>query len=111
MNMIESLRKATYILIFASLVKSLDIFLLADNFVEIGSSGRMFGKEECLADGVSPDEMTIHDFASASFYRRGLYVTTYQIMNKTNNGREEPYAAPFGSRLTDAGNSILIRAR
>ena len=60
--------------------------ILADNFVEIGSSGRMFGKEECLADGVSPDEMTIHDFAMRRL-SEGIVLTTYQIMNKINNRR------------------------
>lgn len=36
--------------------------ILADDFIEIGSSGRMYGKKECLELGVSMDKMIMHDF-------------------------------------------------
>ncbi|NJP37525.1 DUF4440 domain-containing protein [Alkalicoccus luteus] len=36
--------------------------LLADSFIEIGSSGRKYGKREVMESGVHETEMTIHDY-------------------------------------------------
>ena len=36
--------------------------ILADDFFEIGSSGYMYDKKECLESGVVLTEMTLHNY-------------------------------------------------
>ena len=61
-------------------------FILADDFVEIGSSGRMYNKKECLTDGVFLDEMSIHEFNLRRLSVDAV-LTTYRIDNKTKNSQ------------------------
>ncbi|SDZ78594.1 hypothetical protein SAMN05421743_101194 [Thalassobacillus cyri] len=56
--------------------------ILADDFFEIGSSGRMIFKEECITSGVDLDEMELFEF---ELHPLGpdVVLTTYFIHNKT----------------------------
>lgn len=56
--------------------------ILADEFLEIGSSGYMFGKSECLVDGVTLHELTLHHFEIHPLAPE-VVLTTYLIHNKT----------------------------
>ncbi|WP_211274950.1 DUF4440 domain-containing protein [Bacillus marinisedimentorum] len=56
--------------------------ILADDFFEIGSSGRMIYKAECINDGVSLDELELYDFEIHSLAPAAV-LTTYYIHNKT----------------------------
>ncbi|MFG6115707.1 DUF4440 domain-containing protein [Halobacillus sp. MO56] len=58
--------------------------ILADDFFEIGSSGRMIYKEECITSGVDLDELELFDF---ELHQLGpdVVLTTYFIHNKTKN--------------------------
>ncbi|TSB46001.1 DUF4440 domain-containing protein [Alkalicoccobacillus porphyridii] len=58
--------------------------LLADDFIEIGSSGKKFGKNECLKGGVALDEMTLHDFEMRHLSEQAV-LTTYRVQNHTKN--------------------------
>ncbi|MBM7553522.1 DUF4440 domain-containing protein [Thalassobacillus pellis] len=57
--------------------------ILADDFFEIGSSGKMFGKKECLMSGVTLHEMKLHNFDIHSL-APDVVLTTYYIENKTS---------------------------
>ncbi|WP_085507092.1 nuclear transport factor 2 family protein [Thalassobacillus devorans] len=58
--------------------------ILTDDFFEIGSSGRMVYKEECITSGVDLDELELYDF---ELHPLGpdIVLTTYFIHNKTKN--------------------------
>ncbi|UOQ50047.1 DUF4440 domain-containing protein [Gracilibacillus caseinilyticus] len=56
--------------------------ILADDFFEIGSSGRMFGKKECLESGVVLMEMTLHNYQIQPL-AEGVVLATYFITDKT----------------------------
>ncbi|WP_026673902.1 nuclear transport factor 2 family protein [Alkalihalobacterium bogoriense] len=58
--------------------------ILADDFYEIGSSGFMFTKEECLETGVVLTDMTLHHF-DLQMLADDIVLTTYFIEDKTRN--------------------------
>lgn len=58
--------------------------ILADDFFEIGSSGYMFNKEECLNSGVVLTEMSLHDFEIYPL-ASDVVLTTYFIVDQTRN--------------------------
>jgi hypothetical protein len=65
--------------------KSREIFgrILADDFFEIGSSGYIFYREECLESAVLT-ECTLHNFEIFPL-AKGVVLTTYFISDKTRN--------------------------
>ncbi|WP_026580913.1 nuclear transport factor 2 family protein [Bacillus sp. J33] len=58
--------------------------ILADDFFEIGSSGYMFTKKECLESGVGLTEMTLHNFEIHPL-APDVVLSTYYIKDKTRN--------------------------
>ncbi len=52
--------------------------LLADEFVEFGSSGRVYTKQQC-ADGMSPIQASLSDF-KAELLAPGIALTTYRLV-------------------------------
>jgi len=56
--------------------------ILADGFVEIGSSGQMYSKSECL-DGVSKAVMVMDNF-EITILSEHVVLTTYFIENRTS---------------------------
>ncbi len=58
--------------------------ILADEFKEIGSSGKMYTKSDCLNEGVGLFEMTVHDFEVYPL-SEDLTLTTYLLINATRN--------------------------
>lgn len=64
-------------------VEKLDA-ILADEFFEIGSSGYMYDKKDCLETGVVLTDMSLHNF---EMYRLAddVVLTTYFIMDTTRN--------------------------
>lgn len=58
--------------------------LLADDFFEIGSSGYIFNKVDCIQDGVVLTEMTLHHLEVREL-ADDLVLTTYFIVDKTRN--------------------------
>ncbi|MFA9556793.1 DUF4440 domain-containing protein [Evansella sp. AB-rgal1] len=56
--------------------------ILADEFFEIGSSGYMFDKEECLEGGVVLTEMSLHNYEIHPL-SDGVVLSTYFIEDKT----------------------------
>lgn len=58
--------------------------ILADDFFEIGSSGYMYDKQECLETGVVLTEMSLYNY---EIYPLALDVvlSTYFIVDKTRN--------------------------
>jgi len=58
--------------------------ILADEFWEIGSSGRVYGKKECLEAGVVLTEMTLHNFEIQPL-AEDVVLSTYFIEDKTRN--------------------------
>ena len=58
--------------------------ILADEFFEIGSSGFMYDKEECLETGVVLTEMTLHNYEIYPL-AEGVALATYFIVDKTRN--------------------------
>ncbi|WP_255731539.1 nuclear transport factor 2 family protein [Solibacillus palustris] len=58
--------------------------VLADAFFEIGSSGFMYDKKECLESGVVLSEMSLHNFEMYPL-ADGVVLTTYFIVDKTRN--------------------------
>lgn len=58
--------------------------LLADDFFEIGSSGKMFDKEECLRSGVFLTEMAIHHYEIRQL-ATDVVLATYFLTDKTRN--------------------------
>ena len=58
--------------------------ILADDFFEIGSSGYMFNKKECLDSGVVLTEMTLHNYEIYPL-AADVVLATYFIVDKTRN--------------------------
>ena len=58
--------------------------VLADEFFEIGSSGYMYDKKECLEAGVVLSEMSLHNFELYPL-AEGVVLTTYFIVDTTRN--------------------------
>ena len=58
--------------------------LLADDFFEIGSSGYMFNKQECLKTGVTLTEMSLHNYEIYPL-AQDVVLATYFIIDKTRN--------------------------
>lgn len=56
--------------------------LLADEFLEIGSSGIMYDKKDCLELGVVLTEMSLYDFTIHPI-TSDVVLTTYFISDKT----------------------------
>ncbi|UOQ87292.1 nuclear transport factor 2 family protein [Gracilibacillus salinarum] len=57
--------------------------ILADDFFEIGSSGRILDKKDCLG-GVVLTEMSLHNYQIKSL-AEGVILATYYIADKTRN--------------------------
>jgi len=58
--------------------------ILADDFWEIGSSGRMYDKKACLEEGVVLTEMTLHNYEIQPL-AEGVVLATYFIEDTTRN--------------------------
>ena len=58
--------------------------ILADDFFEIGSSGFMYDKQECLETGVVLTEMTLHNY-EISPLADDVVLSTYFIVDTTRN--------------------------
>ncbi|WP_337999448.1 DUF4440 domain-containing protein [Solibacillus daqui] len=58
--------------------------VLADAFFEIGSSGFMYDKKECLETGIVLSEMSLHNFEMYPL-ADGVVLTTYFIVDTTRN--------------------------
>ncbi|MDW2878252.1 MULTISPECIES: nuclear transport factor 2 family protein [Bacillaceae] len=58
--------------------------LLADDFFEIGSSGYMFDKKECLESGVVLTEMSLHNHEIYPL-SSDVVLSTYFVVDKTRN--------------------------
>ncbi|QOR68171.1 DUF4440 domain-containing protein [Cytobacillus suaedae] len=58
--------------------------ILADEFFEIGSSGYMFTKQECLDTGVVLTEMTLHNYEIYPL-ADGVVLSTYYIRDETRD--------------------------
>jgi len=58
--------------------------ILADEFFEIGSSGYMYDKKECLETGVVLSDMTMHNFDMYPL-ADDVVLTTYYIVDTTRN--------------------------
>ncbi|MEH7381048.1 DUF4440 domain-containing protein [Bacillus sp. JJ1533] len=58
--------------------------ILADDFFEIGSSGYMFDKKECLESGMALTEMSLHNYEIYPL-APDVVLTTYFIVDKTRN--------------------------
>jgi hypothetical protein len=56
--------------------------LLADDFLEISSSGYKYGKKECLETGVVLTEMTLHEYEIYPL-ASNIVLSTYFIHDKT----------------------------
>ena len=56
--------------------------ILADEFTEIGSSGRMFDKEDCMNRDLSQDDLSMHQF-NMQEVAADIVLTTYYLINKT----------------------------
>ncbi|MFC4401835.1 DUF4440 domain-containing protein [Gracilibacillus xinjiangensis] len=56
--------------------------LLADDFFEIGSSGGIHNKKDCLEGGVVLSEMTLHNFEIHPLSPE-VVLSTYYIVDKT----------------------------
>ena len=58
--------------------------ILADEFFEIGSSGFMYDKQECLETGVVLTDMTLHNYEIFPL-AEGVVLSTYFIVDTTRN--------------------------
>lgn len=58
--------------------------ILADDFFEIGSSGYMFDKKECLETGVVFTEMSLHNYEIYPL-APNVVLSTYFIVDKTRS--------------------------
>ncbi len=58
--------------------------ILADDFFEIGSSGKFFNRNDCINGGVSLDELHLHEFKIHPL-APDVILTTYFVNNKTKN--------------------------
>lgn len=64
-------------------VKKLDE-ILATDFIEIGSSGFMFYKEDCLTSGVKLFDMSLHNY-EVQILAPDVVLATYFIEDKTRS--------------------------
>ncbi|MFC0270379.1 DUF4440 domain-containing protein [Metabacillus herbersteinensis] len=55
--------------------------LLSDEFLEFGSSGNIYTKQDCL-NGLALSKMTLHDFELKQL-SEDTVLTTYRIFNET----------------------------
>jgi hypothetical protein len=65
--------------------------LLADNFVEFGSSGRVFNKQQTIASLQQEDgtcHWSMHDF-EANRLAPGVILATYRASRQADNGEPE----------------------
>ena len=58
--------------------------ILADEFFEIGSSGFMYDKQECLETGVVLTDMTLHNYEIYPL-AEDVVLSTYFIVDTTRN--------------------------
>ncbi|MGV2942405.1 DUF4440 domain-containing protein [Mesobacillus sp. LC4] len=58
--------------------------ILADDFFEIGSSGYMFDKKECLESGVVLTDMSLHNHKIYPLSSE-IVLSTYFVVDKTRN--------------------------
>jgi hypothetical protein len=58
--------------------------ILADDFFEIGSSGYIFTRQDCLKGGVVLTEMTLHNY-EIYHLADDVVLSTYFINDKTRN--------------------------
>ncbi|MEH7385297.1 DUF4440 domain-containing protein [Bacillus sp. JJ1521] len=58
--------------------------ILADDFFEIGSSGYMIDKRECLESGSALTDMSLHNYEIYPL-APDVVLTTYFIVDKTRN--------------------------
>lgn len=58
--------------------------VLADEFFEIGSSGYLYDKKECLETGVVLSDMSLHSFELYPL-AEGVVLTTYFVVDTTRN--------------------------
>ncbi len=58
--------------------------ILADEFFEIGSSGYMYNKKECLQMGVVFTEMNLHNYEIYPL-AEGIVLSTYYIRDETRD--------------------------
>ena len=58
--------------------------ILADDFFEIGSSGYMYNKQECLETGVVLTEMSLYNYEIYPL-ASDVVLSTYFIVDKTRN--------------------------
>ncbi|MDG5788527.1 DUF4440 domain-containing protein [Evansella sp. AB-P1] len=58
--------------------------ILADDFFEIGSSGYMYDKKECLETGVVLTEMSLHNYEIYPL-ASDVVLSTYFIVDKTRS--------------------------
>ncbi|MBT2681802.1 DUF4440 domain-containing protein [Bacillus sp. ISL-35] len=58
--------------------------ILADDFFEIGNSGYMFDKNECLESGVVLTEMSLHNHEIYPLSSE-IVLSTYFVVDKTRN--------------------------
>ena len=58
--------------------------ILADDFFEIGSSGYIYDKQECLETGVVLSEMSLYNFEIYPL-ASDVVLSTYFIVDKTRN--------------------------
>lgn len=66
---------------------------LADDFIEYGSSGRMYNKQQAI-DGLiisSTAQMTIMDF-EVKLLAPGVALATYRVIKLNNQGEETNYS-------------------
>ena len=73
-------------------IKELEI-ILADDFIEYGSSGRMYNKKQAI-DGLiisSTAQMTIMDF-EVKLLAPGVALATYRVIKLNNQGEETNYS-------------------
>jgi hypothetical protein len=56
--------------------------ILADEFTEIGSSGRMINKADCMNRELSQDNMSLHQF-DMQILAPDIVLTTYFLENRT----------------------------
>ena len=58
--------------------------LLAEDFTEIGSSGHLVTREDCLVDGVVLTEMELYEFHVRQV-TEDVWLTTYLVVDRTRN--------------------------
>lgn len=67
--------------------------LLTDDFIEFGSSGRVYTKQQVLEElPMSPElEMTLIDF-NAKLLASDVALTTYRVLRRSNDAKDEKYS-------------------